>query len=62
MNLTPRCYKNTDSWRPPSGLANDRQKNPMACLNDNPVLEKGTFFRVGSSMFVADGTGGFENC
>ena len=43
-------------------LANDRQKNQMAPLDDNPVLEKGTFFRVGSSMFVADGTGGFENC
>ena len=23
-------------------LANDRQKNPMAPLNDNPVLKKGT--------------------
>jgi len=43
-------------------LANDRQKNPMASLDDNPVLEKGTSFRVGSWIFVADGSGGFEGC
>jgi len=35
-------------------LANDRQKNPMAPLDDNPVLEKGTSFRVGSWIFAAD--------
>ena len=43
-------------------LANDRQKNLMASLDDNRVLEKGTSFRVGSWIFIADGSGGFENC
>ena len=43
-------------------LANDRQKNSMASLDDPPVLEKGTSFRVGSWIFIADGSGGFENC
>jgi len=43
-------------------LANDRQKNPMASLDDNPVLEKGTFFHVGSWIFVADRSSGFKNC
>ena len=34
----------------------------MASLDDNPVLEKGTSFRVGSWIFTADGSGGFESC
>ena len=42
-------------------LTNDRQKNPMASLDGNPVLEKGTSLRVGSWIFVADGSGGFES-
>jgi len=42
-------------------LANDRQKNPMASLDGNPVLEKGTSLRVGSWIFVADGSSGFES-
>ena len=33
----------------------------MASLIDNPVLEKGTSFHVGSWIFVADGSGGFES-
>ena len=43
-------------------LANDRQKNPMAPLNDNSVLEKGTSFCVGSWIFVANRSGNFESC
>jgi hypothetical protein len=43
-------------------LANDRQKNTMASLNDNPLLEKGTSFLVGSWIFIVDGSGGFESC
>ena len=42
-------------------LANNRQKNSMATLDDTPVLEKGTSLRVGSWIFVADGSGGFES-
>ena len=42
-------------------LTNDRQKNSMASLDDNPVLEKSTSFHVGSWIFVADGSGGFES-
>jgi len=42
-------------------LANDRQKNSMAPLNDNLVLENGTSFRVSSWIFIADGSGGFES-
>jgi len=34
----------------------------MAPLDDNPVLKKGTSFRVGSCIFVADGSGSFESC
>ena len=34
----------------------------MAFLNDNPVLEKGTSLRIGSWIFIADGSGGFESC
>ena len=33
----------------------------MASLDDNPVLEKSTSFRVGSWIFIADGSGGFES-
>ena len=33
----------------------------MASLDDNPVLEKGTSFHVGSWIFIADGSGGFES-
>ena len=33
----------------------------MVPLDDNPVLEKGTSFRVGSSIFIADRSGGFES-
>ena len=34
----------------------------MASLDDNPVLEKGTSLRIGSWIFIADGSGGFESC
>ena len=34
----------------------------MAPLDDNSVLEKGTSFRVGSWIFVANGSGGFKSC
>ena len=34
----------------------------MASLHDNPVLEKDTSLRVGSWIFIADGSGGFEGC
>ena len=43
-------------------LAKDHQKNSMAFLNDNPVLEKVTSLRIGSWIFIADGSGGFESC
>jgi hypothetical protein len=43
-------------------LANDRQKTSMASLDDNPVLEKGTSLCVGSWIFIADRSGGFESC
>ena len=43
-------------------LAKDRQKNSMAFLDDNPVLEKVTSLRIGSWIFIADGSGGFESC
>ena len=43
-------------------LAKDRQKNWMASLDNNPVLEKGTSLRIGSWIFIADGSGGFESC
>ena len=33
----------------------------MASLDDNPVLKKGTPLRVGSWIFIADGSGGFES-
>ena len=42
-------------------LANDRWKNSMALLDDNPVPSKGTSFCVGSWIFVADGSGGFKS-
>jgi len=42
-------------------LANNRQKNSLASLNDNPALEKGTSLRIGSWIFIADGSGGFES-
>ena len=42
-------------------LANNRQENSMASLDDNPVLEKGTSFRIGSWILVADGLGSFKN-
>ena len=34
----------------------------MASLDNNPVLEKGTALRIGSWIFIADGSGGFEIC
>ena len=43
-------------------LTNGRQKNSMAPLDDNLVLEKGTSFRMGSWIFIANGSGGFESC
>ena len=43
-------------------LANDHHKNSMAPLDDNLVLEKGTSFRIGSWIFIANGSGGFESC
>ena len=33
----------------------------MAPLDDRPVLEKGTSFCVGSWIFIADESGGFES-
>ena len=33
----------------------------MASLDDTPVLEKGTSLRVGSWIFIADGSGGSES-
>ena len=33
----------------------------MASLDDTPVLEKGTSLRVGSRIFVTDGSGSFES-
>src|SRR6185312_13349582 len=42
-------------------LANNRQKNSMASLDDTPMLEKGTSLRIGSWIFIADGSGGFES-
>ena len=33
----------------------------MASLDGIPVLEKGTSLRIGSWIFVADGSGGFES-
>jgi hypothetical protein len=42
-------------------LANDRQKNSMASLDDNVVLEKGTSLCVGSWIFIANRLGGFES-
>jgi len=33
----------------------------MASFDNNPVLRKGTSFRVGSWIFVANGSGGFES-
>ena len=43
-------------------IANGRQKNSMAPLDDNLVLEKGTSFRIGSWIIIANGSGGFESC
>jgi len=34
----------------------------MASLDDNPMLKKGTSLRVGSWIFITDGSGGFESC
>ena len=34
----------------------------MASLDDNHVLEEGTSLRIGSWIFIADGSGGFESC
>ena len=34
----------------------------MAPLDNNSVLENGTSFRVGSWIFIADGSGSFESC
>ena len=42
-------------------LANDRQKNPIAPLDDNSVPTEGTFFYVGSWIFVIDGSGSFKS-
>ena len=42
-------------------LANNRQKNSLASLDDNPALEKGTSLRIGSWIFIADGSGGIES-
>jgi hypothetical protein len=42
-------------------LANNRQKNSMASLDDTLLLEKGTSLRVGSWIFIADGSGSFES-
>ena len=34
----------------------------MASLDDNPLLEKGVSLRIGSWVFIADGSAGFESC
>ena len=57
----PDCKTPTDGAHL-GPLANDRQKNSMASFDDNPVLEKGTFLRIGSWIFMTDGSGGFESC
>ena len=41
--------------------ADDHQKNSMAHLDDNSVLDRGTTFCVGSWIFIADGSGGFNS-
>ena len=33
----------------------------MASLDGIPVLEKGTSLRIGSWIFITDGSGGFES-
>ena len=43
-------------------LTKDHQKNSMASLDDNPMLEKGTSLRIGSWIFIADGSGSFRSC
>ena len=42
-------------------LANSRQKNLMAPLDDNSMPAKGTSFIVGSWIFLAEGSGGFDS-
>ena len=34
----------------------------MASFDNNPVLRKGTSFRVSTWIFVTDGSSGFESC
>jgi len=42
-------------------LANDHQKNSMAFLDDNSIVLEGASFRIGSWIFITDGSGGFES-
>jgi len=42
-------------------LANNHWKNSMASLDDNSVPTKGISFYIGSRIFVADGSGGFDS-
>ena len=42
-------------------LANDHRKNSMASLDDTSVLKKGTSLRIGSWIFIADGSSGFKS-
>ena len=58
MNLTVKHRQLAPTVGP---LANDPQKNSMASLDNNPVLEKGTSFHIGSWIFVTSGSGGFES-
>ena len=34
----------------------------LPSLDDTPLLEKGTSLRVGSWIFITDGSGSFKNC
>ena len=42
-------------------LTNYHQKNSMAPLDDDSVASEGTSFCVGSWIFIADRSGGFES-
>jgi len=42
-------------------FADDHRKNSMAPPDNNVVPAKGTTFYVGSWVFVADGSGGFDS-
>jgi hypothetical protein len=53
--------KTPTAGAPGRELADGRQKNSMAPLDDNSTLAKGTSFYVGSWIFIADESGGFNS-